>query len=207
MPVSQIIVDDFLDNARELRDAGLRLTYPAVDGNFPGRNSAERITLQGLEQQVSRLVGEPLVPIVPGQAHGKFRIATAGDRGRAKVHVDAAHWSGILYLSRPEDCRGGTEFFRHRPTNTERGPYNDQEARAMGHSSAKQMIADILDRDSTDDSKWELTMRVPMRFNRLVLLRPWLWHTAGEAFGDSIENGRMVYLMFFASARPTPPLR
>lgn len=204
MPISQIIVDDFLDNAQDLREAGLRLTYPPVDGNFPGRNSHERINIQGLDQQVSKLVGEPLVALSPSQAHGKFRIATAGDTGRAKVHVDASHWSGILYLSRPEDCRGGTEFFRHLPTNTERGPYNDQEAQAMGHASAKQMIADILERDTLDDSKWELTMRVPMRFNRLVLLRPWLWHTAGEAFGDSLQNGRLVYLMFFASARQAP---
>jgi hypothetical protein len=63
------------------------------------------------------------------------------------------------------------------------------------------MVDTILDRDGQDDSKWELTMRVPMRFNRLILLRPWLWHTAGENFGDSMENGRLVYLMFFASAR------
>jgi len=49
-----------------------------------------------------------------------------------------------------------------------------------------------------DESAWETTMTVPMRFNRLVLLRPWLWHTAGRGFGDSLENGRLVYLMFFA---------
>ena len=55
--------------------------------------------------------------------------------------------------------------------------------------------------DSLDDSKWEMTMRVPMRFNRLILLRPWLWHTAGESFGDTLENGRLVYLMFFESSR------
>ena len=204
MPTSVIIVDDFLDNAQALRDAGLRLDYPDVRGAFPGRNSTQRIELQGLDQQVSRLVGEPVVPMPPSQAHGKFRLALAGDQGRAKVHVDTAHWSGILYLSRPEDCRGGTEFFRHRPTNTERAPINDAESRAMGHPSAKQLIGDIISRDTLDDSKWELTMRVPMRFNRLVLLRPWLWHTAGEAFGDSLHNGRLVYLMFFASARQQP---
>jgi hypothetical protein len=64
------------------------------------------------------------------------------------------------------------------------------------------MVTRVLERDTVDDSKWEMTMRVPMRFNRLILLRPWLWHTAGEAFGDSIRNGRLVYLMFFESARP-----
>ena len=102
---------------------------------------------------------------------------------------------------RPEDCRGGTEFFRHIRTNSDRAPYNDEEAVALGYSSAKAMTAEVLEQDSTDDSKWELTQRVPMRFNRLVLLRPWLWHTAGENFGDTLENGRLVYLMFFASAR------
>jgi hypothetical protein len=40
-------------------------------------------------------------------------------------------------------------------------------------------------------------MTVPMRYNRLVLLRPWLWHTAGPGFGETIEDGRLVYLMFF----------
>jgi hypothetical protein len=49
-------------------------------------------------------------------------------------------------------------------------------------------------------------MTVPMRFNRLVLLRPWLWHTSGPGFGDSVENGRLVYLMFFKlpPANPRP---
>ena len=200
MPTSLIIVDDFLDNPRALREAALRLTYPAGENMFPGRNSVERINLDGLAAQVSRLVGEPVQPMPPTQAHGKCRITLAGDVGRAKVHVDTAHWSGILYLSEPRDCRGGTEFFRHLPTDSDRAPYNDAEARAMGYPSAREATAAILDRDSTDDGKWEMTMRLPMRFNRLVLLRPWLWHTAGEAFGDTMENGRLVYLMFFASA-------
>ncbi len=198
MPTSLIIVDDFLDNARELRAAALRLQYPAVQGNYPGRNSTQAIQLEGLEQEVSRLVGEPLVP-APGQAHGKLRIALAGDTGQARVHVDPSHWSGILYLSEPQHCRGGTEFFRHIPTNTDRGAYNDAEAQAMGYPSARQMMADILE-DTNDASRWELTMRVPMRFNRLVLLRPWLWHSAGESFGSTLQDGRLIYLMFFASA-------
>lgn len=201
MPTSLIIVDDFLDNAGALRDAALRLTYPPGEHMFPGRNSVERIDIHGLDQQVSQLVGEPLRALVPEQAHAKCRITLGSDKGKAKVHVDPSHWSGILYLSQPEHCRGGTELFRHISTGTERAPYNDQEAATFGFPSAKGMTAQILDEDGTDDSKWEMTMRVPMRFNRLLLLRPWLWHTAGETFGDRIENGRLIYLMFFASAR------
>ena len=201
MPTSLIIVDDFLDNAHALREAALRLTYPPQEGMFPGRNSVERINIDGLARQASQLVGEPLEGMPPPQAHGKSRITLAQDQGKAKVHVDAAHWSGILYLSKPEDCRGGTEFFRHLPTNTDHAPYDDREAAALGYASAKAMTTKVLESDSTDDTKWEMTMRVPMRFNRLILLRPWLWHTAGENFGDTLENGRLVYLMFFASAQ------
>lgn len=203
MPTSLIVVDDFLDDPYVLRNAALKLTYPDVKSIYPGRNSKERINFDGLNNAVSRLVGEPLVPMTHNQAHGKCRIALASDVGTAKVHVDASHWSGILYLSKPEDCRGGTEFFRHIPTNTERAPYSDKEcAEKFGVSSAKQWVDELLERDTCDDSKWEMTMRVPMRFNRLVLLRPWLWHTAGESFGNSIEDGRLIYLMFFASGKP-----
>lgn len=202
MPTSLIIVDDFLDDPYVLRNAALRLNYPEAKGPYPGRNSVERIDLEGLNNEVSRLVGEPLVPMIHNQAHGKCRMAFASDVGTARVHTDGSHWSGILYLSKPEDCRGGTEFFRHIPTNTERAPYSDKEsAEKFGAPSAKQWVADLLERDTADESKWELTLRIPMRFNRLVLLRPWLWHTAGESFGDSPENGRLVYLMFFSSGK------
>ena len=200
MPTSLIVVDDFLDDPYPLRNAALGLTYPKVKEPYPGLNSVEQINLEGLQHEVSRLVGEPLLPMSHNQAHGNCRIALQSDVGTAKVHVDASHWSGILYLTEPENCSGGTEFFRHIPTNTDRAPYSDQESNEkFGVPSAKQWTADILDRDTSDDSKWEMTMRVPMRFNRLILLRPWLWHTAGKSFGDKPENGRLVYLMFFRS--------
>ncbi len=201
MYTSLLIIDDFLNNAEQLRETALKLSYPEVQGNFPGRNSAERINIEGLEQIVSRLVGEPLVPMPPPESHAKFRLTMAADKGRAKVHIDRAHWSGILYLSRPEDCQGGTEFFRHKRTNTDRAPVNDQELEALGYASQEAMYEDIIQKDTLNDAAWEKTMEVPMRFNRLILLRPWLWHTAGPAFGDCPDNARLVYLMFFASSR------
>ena len=202
MPTSLVVVDDFLSqrDALELRSIALGLTYPEQQGAFPGRNSQERMEIDGLDRIASQLVGESLKPITPLQSHAKFRMTLAADVGRAKVHVDQAYWSGILYLSLPDDCRGGTEFFRHRPTNSERAPLNDEELAAMGYASHPDMHRQIIEQDSNDDSKWEPTMQVPMRFNRLLMLRPWLWHTAGPAFGDRLENGRLVYLMFFAAA-------
>jgi hypothetical protein len=201
MLTTLLIVDDFLNNADDLRDRALHLTYPEQQGAFPGRNSLERLNIEGLDQAVSRLVGEPLMPVSPLESHGKCRLTLAKDKGRAKVHIDNSHWSGILYLSRDEDSSGGTDFFRHIRTNSDRAPVYKEELAGRGYSSFDEMHADIIEKDSVDDSKWERTTHVPMRFNRLVLLRPWLWHTAGPGFGDGAENGRLVYLMFFQSAR------
>lgn len=200
MPTSLIVVDDVLQEAQSLRDAALRLTYPEQEGAFPGRNSLERIEIDGLAQYVSQLTGERLQPMSPPGSHAKFRITLASDTGRGKVHVDPGYWSGILYLSRPGDCRGGTDFFRHRRTNSDRRPMTTEEVAALGYASYDDAHRDIIERDGTDDTAWEPTMTVPMRFNRLVLLRPWLWHTAGPGFGSTPEDGRLVYLMFFAPA-------
>jgi hypothetical protein len=201
MQTTLLIVDDFIDNATGLREAALRLTYPPQQGAFPGRNSLERINIEGLAEEVSHLLHEPLAPMEPLQSHAKCRLTLAGDAGKAKVHIDNSHWSGILYLSRPEDCRGGTDFFRHIPTDSDRAPADHDELAARGYASFEDMHREIIEKDSVDDTKWERTMHVPMRFNRLVLLRPWLWHTAGPGFGDRPENGRLVYLMFFRSAQ------
>jgi hypothetical protein len=201
-----IVIDDFLPNAQELRERALKLNY-SVEGRYPGLNSAEKINIPGLDEAVSRFVWEPVsAPWTADFSHGSCRLALAKDDRPGRIHIDQSHWSGILYLSRPEDCRGGTEFFRHRPTGTDHLPLTKEALNEAGYSSYEELRAEILDKDALDRSKWELTMTVPMRFNRLVLLQPQYWHTSGEAFGDSIENGRLVYLMFFLRGPgPTAP--
>ena len=88
-----------------------------------------------------------------------------------------------------------TDFFRHIRTNSDRAPVYKEELEARGYSSFDEMHADIIEKDSVDDSKLERTTMSPMKFNRLVLLRPWLWHTAGPGFGDRPrERAPGVYL-------------
>jgi hypothetical protein len=62
MPTSFIVVDDFLSpaDAHGLRQAGLGLTYPAQEGAFPGRNSLERLELDGRSIRCSRTASSAL---------------------------------------------------------------------------------------------------------------------------------------------------
>ena len=194
------VIDDFLRNAEEVRGQALDLTY-AVGGRYPGLNSKQKVRIEGLDEVVSQLVRTPLkAPWTDDFSHGSCRIALASDDQEARIHIDQSHWSGILYLSRPEDCQGGTEFFRHKRTNTDRLPMDEESLKAANYASYEELQKEILDKDALDRSKWEHTMTVPMRFNRLVLLQPHYWHTAGPGFGNRLENGRLIYLMFFLRA-------
>lgn len=194
------IIDDFLSDPDAVRAQALRLTYSKT-GHYPGRDSVERLEIPRLDEAVSAIMRQPFKAEWPEDfAHGKCRLTLASDDKPAAVHVDPSNLSGILYLSRPEDCRGGTDFFRHIRTGTDRVPMTSQELGALGYSSYKDMHRDVVMKEGLDRSKWEHTMNIPMRFNRLVLLQPHYWHTAGAGFGDSVENGRLVYLMFFTCA-------
>jgi hypothetical protein len=199
-----IVIDDFLPNAEELRERALKLNY-SLKGPYPGLNSVEKINIPGLDEMVSRLVYQPVrPPWTKNYSHGSFRLALAKDDEPAKIHIDQSHWSGILYLSRPEDCQGGTEFYRHLPTGTDHMPFTEQGIAELGYSSFDDLREQILDKDALDRSKWELTMVVPMRFNRLVLTQPQYWHTSGPSFGDTRETGRLIYMMryFLPGAAP-----
>ena len=180
MPLPAFLMfDDFVANPHELRRQALGLGYtPAAKaGNYPGITSDRPLIIPGLDDFVSRAIGVP-VRADPGTLHGHCRLTLKRDRGASGVHIDPAFYSGILYLSLPEDEAGGTDFYRHKRTGLERVPTSAQSRPAA----------------------WERAFTAPMRFNRLILFSPWMFHNSAAGFGDGPENGRLAYLMFFARA-------
>lgn len=192
---SFIVVDDFLQDPHILRNAALAQSYPKLDEAqfYPGRDSKHRQVINGFDEKICEIIGEPVVP-VQTTSHQKFRLALAGDKGTESVHIDNVHWTVILYLTLPEHCQGGTHFYRHIETGTDRAPYNSKELADLGFTSQKKFLDDVINKNTNDPSKWEEIMTVPMRFNRLVIIKPQHYHDAGISFGDSPENGRLIYV-------------
>ena len=201
---SLLIVDDFLKDPWAARRAALALDYdPARQhGNFPGLNSSTPLDTGAVDDAVSRLLGLKLGP-APCTQHGACRLTRKADKGRSGVHIDPAAYSGILYLSRPEDCAkpsaGGTDFFRHKRTGLEAVPQEPAKIAASGYSDINALVEDVVNKDTTLPAKWERTLRVPARFNRLLLFSPWQFHNAAPGFGSTPEDARLVMLLFFGA--------
>lgn len=201
MPLpSLLIIDDFLNDPLEARRQALALDYdPALkDGNYPGVLSSRPLAIPGLDAAVARTIGVGVQPQA-GTSHGHTRLTLATDKGLSGVHIDPCFYSGILYLSLPEHCRGGTDFFRHKRTGLERVPMDRAAVNAAGYSDVNMLVEDVVNRDTTRASAWEKSFTVPMRFNRLILFSPWLFHNSARGFGYGPDNGRLVQLMFFAA--------
>jgi hypothetical protein len=201
---SLLIIDDFLADPWAARRAALGLHYdPARQhGNFPGLNSSTPLDTAAIDAAVSRQLGLKLGP-APGTQHGHCRLTMKGAKGRSGVHIDPAAYSGILYLSRPEDCArpdaGGTDFFRHKRTGLEAVPQDPARIAASGYADINVLVEDVVNKDTANTARWERTLRVPARFNRLLLFSPWQFHNAAPGFGRTPEDARLVMLLFFGT--------
>ncbi len=202
MPLpSLLIIDDFLTDPHVARNKALDLDYDPTfkNGNYPGLLSTKALPIPGLDDAVGRIIGAPVKP-QPGTSHSHCRLTLAKDTGLSGVHIDPCFYSGILYLTLPEHCRGGTDFFRHKRTGLERVPTDVGQMLAAGCSDPNQLIEEVVNADTLKPSKWEKQFTVPMRFNRLILFSPWMFHNSARGFGYAPENGRLVHLMFFGAA-------
>ena len=119
--ISLIVIDDFLENPYQFREAALRLNYPApkMPVTYPGRNSEVPLLIKGFDTAISDIVREPLEP-TKGLENGHFRIALDGDKGTAGVHIDIAHWTTVLYLTLPDDCPNGAPSSPYKHTHATR---------------------------------------------------------------------------------------
>ena len=126
------------------------------------------------------------------------------------IHFDPAPgqiWAGLVYLSLQQDIDSaesttnhcGTEFWQHRRTGLDCIPLCQDQQRRHGFHDLRV----FLETDGLDPSLWNQTLYVPPRFNRMVLFRPWMFHSPGHGFGTTRENCRLVQLFFLKMSDDT----
>jgi len=136
------------------------------------------------------------------QRYSVFRLNYAGENPNSAIHSDALYDSHalVLYLSRPEDCQGGTAFWRHRKTGFTAWPTKQQ---ILARGKNPQRIWEGLTHDWDDLSAWERTHLAEMKYNRSICYPTAAFHSRYpfDAFGNCPENGRLIFCSFFTPTK------
>lgn len=189
-----IIVEDFYDNAMDVRDYALSLPFDVV-GNYPGNRTVPLIN-DGTKRELSRLIapyGGRVINWHDGDDEytGSFQLTKSTDR--SWIHHDnvtTTTWAGVLYLTPNMPLESGTCFYQHKRTgytNNDQCVTSDQEQEILS--------------DSNDATKWNLIDRVGGKFNRLVLYHGDKFHMSGDYFGHDATTGRLTQTFFFTTER------
>ncbi len=195
-----IVVDDFYREPSLVREQALRCAYSDVRSlNYPGFQSDSCFPADAIKKAFTRFIDEDLSMDERSSTFGRFRLMYANTGSRLKIHTDSqSDWTGLIYLNLPDQCRGGTAFYRHRATGLTGLPSED-EARRLG-----KLLQDIetqtVENDTQNLEAWDVIMFVAMRFNRLVLFRGNQFHSHTCSWGDSPESGRLTQNFFFNSS-------
>ncbi|MEM6559224.1 MAG: DUF6445 family protein [Myxococcota bacterium] len=189
------VVDNFYADPDAIRRSALRQDYERLDFSYPGVTSREQIALDAaLDRFAALCVATPR----PTPHCGKVRLSVEGESWRfgAGVHYDRYDINAVVYLTAPEHCQGGTLFFRHAQTGVRR--YFECPPGWKGYDSASDFSKAISEAAvaTSIDNVWELVGAVPMRFNRAVLIEPFVFHAAGSSFGNCISTGRLTQAFF-----------
>ncbi len=123
-----LVVDGFYRDPDYVRAFATMLRYKAPPSAHPGYSAVASLDLAALISFAWDRIGQWYFPSPEAmRAEGSpsvfFRMERRDDEpqrlAQPRPHVDGYLLGSLVYLNRPEHCRGGTSFFRHTPTGTE----------------------------------------------------------------------------------------
>lgn len=183
------VVDDFFESPMDVRACALRQAYADPPSQLDPKTIGPIAKYTACDQATRDITLDKLRRLIPGEisrALIEYRYCHQRTIKRVVCHADGIDYAGVVYLSLPEHCQGGTWFFRHRPTDS-----------LMSRQEHHQLY------DYFASDAWEKTYDVSMAFNRLVLYPGDLFHAiASPYFGDSVENARLTLTFFVSMKQP-----
>lgn len=197
-PAPFIVKDNFLANPEAIRELLPDMPFQDVAG--PDGATYKRVAIADrnlYNPEISAWLGRKI-----SQRYSVFRLNFNGENPNNAIHSDAGYDTNalVLYLSKPEDCVGGTAFWRNKKTGFTSWP-TKQEILRKGKNPQRIWIE--LTEQWDDLSAWEQTHLAEMKFNRAISYPTKAFHSRFPfaAFGDCPDNGRLVFCSFFT---PTP---
>jgi len=197
-----IIVDDFYNDPDQLVRVALSSMREedSPTGNYAGVMTTEAYLGEHIRDALQKLTLEPSINSSTN-ANGRIRFTKQNDSFKFHIHYDVdveTKWAGVVYLSKDHPKTEGTCFWKHLRTGLEIAPNTVEGFEKYGWRDF-QDLKKFLETEGLDESLWEKTFTVPNKYNRLVLFRPWLLHSPGPAFGDTLETSRKIQTLFLGN--------
>jgi len=197
-----IIVDDFYNDPDQLVRVALSSMREedSPTGNYAGVMTTEAYLGEHIRDALQKLTLEPSINSSTN-ANGRIRFTKQNDSFKFHIHYDVdveTKWAGVVYLSKDHPKTEGTCFWKHLRTGLEIAPNTVEGFEKYGWRDF-QDLKKFLETEGLDESLWEKTFTVPYKYNRLVLFRPWLLHSPGPAFGDTLETSRKIQTLFLGN--------
>lgn len=197
-----IIVDDFYNDPDELVRVALSTMREedSPSGGYAGVMTTKAFLAEPIRQMFQKLTLEPSIQSSTN-ANGRIRFSRENDTFKFHIHYDVdmqTKWAGVVYLSKDHPNTDGTCFWKHKRTGLEIAPNTVEGFAQYGWKSFHDLKV-FLETEGLDESLWEKKFTVPYKYNRLVLFRPWLLHSPGPAFGNTLENSRIVQTLFLGN--------
>jgi hypothetical protein len=195
-----LIVDNVYGDTYSIENILTSLpTEEQTEGNYAGVMTIEPYLTKSLCSYLEYVTNNDLTPGT--SLHGKIRFTKRDEKALQDIHFDYSPsnnlgWAGVIYLQKnhPKDIEG-TIFWRHKESGLESIPRSIEKLQDHGFGSVEN-LKNFLDKDGCDHSLWEKTFSVPYKYNRLVLFRPWMFHSPGPSFGANKEDSRIVQTLF-----------
>lgn len=191
MPNKEIIqFDDFAADAQSVRDvviAGGFSTEQGPDGAM--YTGISRYPVGNWYGRIAELIGQPIDPRL-----SCFRLNLKGELPHSWVHSDdiCAKYASVLYLNLPEQCAGGTAFWKHKELGIDRLPAKEE-------LKDWQKFYSMIEQEWKDLEPWEQIGFAEMKFNRFITYPTCLFHSRFpfEGFGAGPHDGRLIWICFY----------
>lgn len=189
------------DSVRDLIQRSPVTRWPQIVKDYPafGRIKVE-LNTTALTEVIHQTIDEVYNVRMPQRAALPFMANVLVDRSNplagtcVKPHFDTgADFAAVIYMNTPEECSGGTGFYRHRPTGCELAP---TPAEIFEHRMDFGTY-DVKSPFFTDsDSRWELIHLAEMEYNKLVIYPARLFHSLYMRIEDFREFPRINQVLF-----------
>lgn len=197
-----LVIDDFYDDP----DGLVELATQSIKGkdlprgNYAGVMTTHPFLGDSIRDALSKLILEPVINSATN-ANGRIRFTLEGDPFKYHIHYDVdvkTKWAGVVYLSKDHPKVDGTIFWKHLRTGLESVPNTVEGFAKYGWKDFRDLRM-FLKTEGMDESLWKKTITIPYKYNRLILFRPWMLHSPGPAFGNTLENCRKIQTLFLGS--------